>query len=154
MAEFKENSLAAIEFKEADRLLPMNNVTRIMRQSLPDGVKISSEVKDRMLEATSELIGFLTNNAVEEYMLPSKRKTLSQDDLIKSLIQLDLNIFVPALNAYLKNKNSFPTNKQKMSMKNRNNNTINNDNSDDHNHNHNHNERQQDDQSHPKQSDM
>ena len=104
--EPKEDSLTILEFKESDRLLPQNNITRIIRHSLPPGVKISSEVKDRMLEATSELIGFLTNNAVEEYMLPSKRKTLSDQDLIKSLIQLDLNIFVPPLNAYLKNQKS------------------------------------------------
>lgn len=117
---------SGLELNEADRLLPMNNITRIIRHSLPPGCKISSEVKEKMLEATSEFIGFLTNHSVEAYMLEAKRKTLLKDDLINSLNDLDLNIFIPPLNAYLKNKKTKTKRRTSMSTINRNNNTNNN----------------------------
>ena len=100
---------------ESDRLLPSHNVLRIIRQSLPNGCKISSEVKEVMLEATSEFIGFITNHSVEQYMVHSKRKTLLKNDVISSLNDLDLNIFVPVINAYLlqPNQQKLSTNKTK-----------------------------------------
>eukprot|EP00483_Globobulimina_turgida_P012477 UN12500 len=108
MAQFTDT----VELNEADRLLPSHSVVRMMRHSLPPGCKISSEVKARMLEVASELIGFITNNSVEEYMLKSKRKTLLHTDLMNSLNDLDLNMYLPALNAYLKQKD-----KQKLAPK-------------------------------------
>ena len=92
------------ELTEADRFLPTNNVLRLMRLSLPPGCKISSEVKERMIEITTELIGFVTNHAIEEHMMKAKRKTLTRDDFLQSLHELDLHVFVPPLNTYLNRK--------------------------------------------------
>eukprot|EP01083_Nonionella_stella_P185620 677274_1 len=94
------------DLTEADRLLPSANVIRIMRHSLPSGCKVSSEAKEVVLEATTELIGFITNHSIEEHMLKAKRKTLLHDDIIQSLNDLDLNIYSPPLNAYLLQRNN------------------------------------------------
>eukprot|EP01084_Bolivina_argentea_P152982 266744_1 len=108
-----------ISLNEADRLLPEATVLRMIRKSLPNGCKISSEVKERMLEITSELVGFVTNHAVEKYMVTSKRKTLLKEDMLNAVDDLDLSIFVPPLKEYETQKN-----KQKMSSKSKRNNKI------------------------------
>ena len=48
-------------------------------------------------------------------MVHSKRKTLLKNDVISSLNDLDLNIFVPVINAYLlqPNQQKLSTNKTK-----------------------------------------
>ena len=101
---------------ERDRLLPLHCMFRMIRSALPEGSKISHEVKLTMLEATSEFIGFLTNHSVEEHMLKAKRKTLLKEDLINSLPELDLDVFGPPLKAYLdQNKNASSKHKRNSS---------------------------------------
>ncbi|KAI6684004.1 hypothetical protein NL676_029917 [Syzygium grande] len=43
--------------KEQDRLLPIANVGRIMKQILPPNAKVSKEAKETMQECVSEFIG-------------------------------------------------------------------------------------------------
>ena len=49
-----------LEIKEQDRLLPIANVGRIMKQILPPNAKISKEAKETMQECVSEFISFVT----------------------------------------------------------------------------------------------
>ena len=61
-----------------------------------------------MLEAVTEFISFLTNHSVEEHMANDNRKTFVDSDLIKSLNDLDFQIFVPPLQAYLSQRQEKP----------------------------------------------
>jgi hypothetical protein len=47
--------------KEQDRYLPIANITRIMKKSLPPNAKISKEAKECVQECVSEFISFITS---------------------------------------------------------------------------------------------
>ena len=55
--------------KEQDRLLPIANVGRIMKQILPPNAKISKEAKETMQECVSEFISFVTGEACSSKIL-------------------------------------------------------------------------------------
>ena len=61
--------------KEQDRLLPIANVGRIMKQILPPNAKISKEAKETMQECVSEFISFVTGEASDKCH-KEKRKTV------------------------------------------------------------------------------
>ena len=48
-------------FREQDRLLPIANVSRIMKRGLPDNAKIAKDAKECVQECVSEFISFLTS---------------------------------------------------------------------------------------------
>lgn len=47
--------------KEQDRLLPIANVARIMKQAIPTNAKIAKDAKETVQECVSELISFVTS---------------------------------------------------------------------------------------------
>ena len=47
--------------REQDRLLPIANVSRIMKRGLPDNAKIAKDAKDCVQECVSEFISFITS---------------------------------------------------------------------------------------------
>ncbi|KAK9701864.1 transcriptional activator hap3, partial [Basidiobolus ranarum] len=49
------------DIREQDRLLPIANVARIMKRSLPDNAKIAKEAKETIQECVSEFISFITS---------------------------------------------------------------------------------------------
>lgn len=49
------------DFKEQDRFLPIANVARIMKKTLPDNAKIAKEAKETVQECVSEFISFITS---------------------------------------------------------------------------------------------
>ncbi|KAF8387805.1 hypothetical protein HHK36_026462 [Tetracentron sinense] len=65
---------------EQDRLLPIANVGRIMKQILPPNAKISKEAKEIMQECVSEFISFVTGEASGKCH-KEKRKTVNGDDI-------------------------------------------------------------------------
>ncbi|KAF3951965.1 hypothetical protein CMV_022434 [Castanea mollissima] len=70
--------------KEQERLLPIANVGRIMKQSLPLNAKISKEAKETMQECVSEFISFVTSEASEKCR-KERRKTVNGDDVCWAL---------------------------------------------------------------------
>ena len=88
------------DIEECDRLLPINNVVNMMRENLPNGCKISHDVKERMNECVAELIGFVCNQASEEHMIGQKVKTLQSEEIFLSLEEVDLAVFVKSLRLY------------------------------------------------------
>ena len=48
-------------FREQDRYLPIANITRIMRKSLPNSAKISNDAKECVQECVSEFVSFITS---------------------------------------------------------------------------------------------
>ncbi|KAJ8573857.1 hypothetical protein K7X08_010368 [Anisodus acutangulus] len=86
--------------REQDRLLPIANVGRIMKQILPPNAKISKEAKETMQECVSEFIGFVTGEASDKCR-KERRKTLNGDDVCWALGTLGFDDYGGALKRYL-----------------------------------------------------
>ena len=86
--------------KEQDRLLPIANVGRIMKQILPPNAKISKEAKETMQECVSEFISFVTGEASDKCH-KEKRKTVNGDDICWALGTLGFDDYAEPLKRYL-----------------------------------------------------
>ncbi|QCE06566.1 nuclear transcription factor Y subunit B-5-like [Vigna unguiculata] len=86
--------------KEQDRLLPIANVGRIMKQTLPPNAKISKEAKETMQECVSEFISFVTGEASDKCH-KEKRKTVNGDDICWALATLGFDDYADPLKRYL-----------------------------------------------------
>lgn len=52
------------EVREQDRFLPIANISRIMKKSLPTNAKIAKDAKETVQECVSEFISFITSEGV------------------------------------------------------------------------------------------
>ncbi|GMJ14072.1 hypothetical protein HRI_005076400 [Hibiscus trionum] len=86
--------------KEQDRLLPIANVGRIMKQTLPPNAKISKEAKETMQECVSEFISFVTSEASDKCK-KERRKTVNGDDICSALATLGFDDYAVPLKRYL-----------------------------------------------------
>lgn len=86
--------------KEQDRLLPIANVGRIMKQILPPNAKISKEAKETMQECVSEFISFVTGEASDKCH-KEKRKTVNGDDVCWAFSALGFDDYVDPMRRYL-----------------------------------------------------
>ncbi|KAL1542658.1 Nuclear transcription factor Y subunit B-5 [Salvia divinorum] len=86
--------------KEQERLLPIANVGRIMKQILPPNAKISKEAKETMQECVSEFISFVTGEASDKCHR-EKRKTVNGDDICWALGSLGFDDYGDSLKRYL-----------------------------------------------------
>lgn len=50
--------------REQDRYLPIANIARIMKRSLPPNAKIAKDAKETVQECVSEFISFITSEGV------------------------------------------------------------------------------------------
>ena len=50
--------------REQDRFLPIANINRIMKRTLPPNAKVAKEAKDVIQECVSEFISFITSEYV------------------------------------------------------------------------------------------
>ncbi|XP_010045911.2 nuclear transcription factor Y subunit B-5 [Eucalyptus grandis] len=86
--------------KEQDRLLPIANVGRIMKQVLPPNAKISKQTKETMQECVSEFIGFVTSEASEKCR-KERRKTVNGDDICCAMETMGFDDYAGLLRRYL-----------------------------------------------------
>lgn len=86
--------------REQDRLLPIANVGKIMKQILPPNAKISKESKETMQECVSEFISFVTSEASEKCR-KERRKTVNGDDICWALGSLGFDDYAEPLRRYL-----------------------------------------------------
>jgi len=86
--------------KEQDRYLPVANITRIMKKSLPKNAKISKEAKECIQECVSEFISFITSEASDRCQ-QEKRKTINGDDLLWAMTTLGFDNYLEPLKLYL-----------------------------------------------------
>ncbi|TPX68311.1 hypothetical protein CcCBS67573_g07212 [Chytriomyces confervae] len=106
---------------EKDRLLPIANVSRLMKRALPENAKIAKDAKDCLQECVSEFISFVTSegtplsfplssikNIKRNNYIPAsdrctleKRKTVSGDDIIFALQSLGFDNYSETLKIYL-----------------------------------------------------
>lgn len=47
--------------REQDRYLPIANISRIMKKTLPESAKIAKDAKETVQECVSEFISFITS---------------------------------------------------------------------------------------------
>ncbi|KAK1316101.1 Nuclear transcription factor Y subunit B-5 [Acorus calamus] len=87
--------------REQDWLLPIANVGRIMKQTLPPNAKISKEAKETMQECVSEFISFVTGEASDKCH-KEKRKTVNGDDICWALSTLGFDDYVEPMKTYLR----------------------------------------------------
>ncbi|KAJ6847787.1 nuclear transcription factor Y subunit B-4-like [Iris pallida] len=95
-----EGSSGSGAIKEQDRLLPIANVGRIMKQILPPNAKISKEAKETMQECVSEFISFVTGEASDKCH-KEKRKTVNGDDICWALATLGFDDYAEPMRRYL-----------------------------------------------------
>ncbi|XP_010529024.1 PREDICTED: nuclear transcription factor Y subunit B-4-like [Tarenaya hassleriana] len=87
---------------DEDRLLPIANVGRLMKQLLPANAKISKEAKLTMQECATEFISFVTCEASDKCH-KENRKTVNGDDICWALSTLGLDNYADAMGRYLHN---------------------------------------------------
>uniref|UniRef100_A0A7N0T775 Transcription factor CBF/NF-Y/archaeal histone domain-containing protein n=1 Tax=Kalanchoe fedtschenkoi TaxID=63787 RepID=A0A7N0T775_KALFE len=92
----------AVEYtiKEQERLLPIANVGRIMKEILPPNAKISKEAKETLQECVTEFISFVTGEASDKCK-KERRKTLNGDDICWALATLGFDNYVLPMRRYL-----------------------------------------------------
>ncbi|KAL2341744.1 hypothetical protein Fmac_009684 [Flemingia macrophylla] len=83
-----------------ERLLPIANVGRLMKQILPENAKISKEAKETMQECVSEFISFVTSEASEKCR-KERRKTVNGDDICWALATLGFDDYAQPITRYL-----------------------------------------------------
>lgn len=86
--------------KDQERLLPIANVGRIMKKSLPANAKISKEAKETVQECVTEFISFITGEASDKCQR-EKRKTINGEDLLWAMTTLGFQNYVGSLKSYL-----------------------------------------------------
>ncbi|KAH7286677.1 hypothetical protein KP509_32G017700 [Ceratopteris richardii] len=86
--------------REQDRLLPIANVSRIMKKALPANAKISKDAKETVQECVSEFISFITGEASDKCQR-EKRKTVNGDDLLWAMGTLGFEDYLEPLKVYL-----------------------------------------------------
>ncbi|KAL3932498.1 MAG: hypothetical protein SGBAC_010827, partial [Bacillariaceae sp.] len=86
--------------KKIDRYLPIANIARIMKNTLPENAKIAKDSKETVQECVSEFISFITSEASDK-CLQEKRKTINGDDLLWAMSTLGFDKYVEPLKLYL-----------------------------------------------------
>ncbi|CAK9166871.1 unnamed protein product [Ilex paraguariensis] len=95
-----DNAGSELSPREQDRLLPIANVSRIMKKALPANAKISKDAKETVQECVSEFISFITGEASDKCQR-EKRKTINGDDLLWAMTTLGFEEYVEPLKIYL-----------------------------------------------------
>ncbi|GMJ01470.1 hypothetical protein HRI_003816200 [Hibiscus trionum] len=108
-------STAAV-VREQDRLMPIANVTRIMRNMLPPHAKISDDAKEAIQECVSEFISFITGEANEHCQL-EQRKTVTAEDLLCAMGKLGFDDYVQPLTIYLNRYREAENNRTSLILK-------------------------------------
>jgi DNA polymerase epsilon subunit 3 len=84
MEEDKENI--------ADKLLPMGNVAKVLKQALPEGVSLSKDVKKVMQQAGSVFVMYITtiaNEIANEKQGKRKKPVISTEHILQALDEME-----------------------------------------------------------------
>lgn len=86
--------------REQDRWLPINNVARLMKNTLPPSAKVSKDAKECMQECVSELISFVTSEASDRCAALFSF-WINGEDILISLHALGFENYAEVLKIYL-----------------------------------------------------
>lgn len=96
--QFDEASTSPL--REQDRFLPIANISRIMKKSIPKSGKIAKDAKETVQECISEFISFVTSEASDRCQ-QEKRKTINGEDILFAMSNLGFDNYVEPLKIYL-----------------------------------------------------
>lgn len=85
--------------KTTDRLLPIANISKIMKGSIPSMAKVAKDSKEMMQKSASEFIAIVTCRAKDICDLEA-RKTITGDDLIRAMDDLDMPYYAEITKKY------------------------------------------------------
>lgn len=89
-----------VALREQDRFLPIANVARIMKISIPKSGKIAKDAKECVQECVSEFVSFITSEASDRCH-QEKRKTINGEDILYAMQSLGFDNYVGPLKMYL-----------------------------------------------------
>lgn len=98
--QLTEKQHQEIELREQDRWLPIANVARLMKNTLPTTAKVSKDAKECMQECVSEFISFITSESSDK-CLSEKRKTINGEDILFAMSSLGFENYSEVLKIYL-----------------------------------------------------
>uniref|UniRef100_A0A0K8TB22 DNA polymerase epsilon subunit 3 n=1 Tax=Lygus hesperus TaxID=30085 RepID=A0A0K8TB22_LYGHE len=84
--------------KVEDLNLPLSVVSRIVKDSLPDGTNVAKEARTALARAASVFVLYLTSTA-NNIATKSNRKTINTNDIMKALEETDFEQFIEPLSA-------------------------------------------------------
>lgn len=82
--------------KLEDLNLPLTVVTRIVKETLPDGVTISKEARTGLAKAASVFVLYVTS-AATNIVKNNKRKALTGQDVLEAMADIEFDRFVEPL---------------------------------------------------------
>jgi len=86
--------------REQDRFLPIANVARLMKRSIPKTGKIAKDARECVKECVSEFVSFITSEASDRCH-QEKRKTINGEDILVAMTTLGFDNYVEPLKLYL-----------------------------------------------------
>ncbi|KAH3685034.1 hypothetical protein WICPIJ_003971 [Wickerhamomyces pijperi] len=98
--QLTDQQVKEVELREQDRWLPIANVARLMKNTLPNTAKVSKDAKECMQECVSEFISFITSEASDR-CLSEKRKTINGEDILFAMSSLGFENYGEVLKIYL-----------------------------------------------------
>ncbi|XP_054036789.1 nuclear transcription factor Y subunit beta isoform X3 [Rissa tridactyla] len=100
MNDHEDTNGSKESFREQDIYLPIANVSRIMKNAIPQTGKIAKDAKECVQECVSEFISFITSEASERCH-QEKRKTINGEDILFAMSTLGFDSYVEPLKLYL-----------------------------------------------------
>jgi len=88
------------QIRDQDRFLPIANVAKIMKESVPSNGKIAKDAKECVQECVSEFVSFVTSEAADRCQ-QEKRKTINGEDLLFAMSTLGFDSYVEPLKIFL-----------------------------------------------------
>lgn len=85
----KSDDKHQIVLKIKDRWLPLANISKIMKLSVPEMAKIAKDAKLVIQNSASEFIAIVTCKA-KDIAISESRKAITGDDLIRAMAELDM----------------------------------------------------------------
>lgn len=86
--------------REQDRFLPIANISRIMKKSIPPTGKIAKDSKECIQECVSEFVSFITSEASDRCK-QERRKTINGEDILFAMATLGFDNYIEPLKLYL-----------------------------------------------------
>ncbi|WOG91260.1 hypothetical protein DCAR_0310508 [Daucus carota subsp. sativus] len=86
--------------RDQDMLLPIANISRIMRKAVPQNGKIAKESKERIQECVTDFISYITGEASDKCR-EDKRKTISGDDVLWAMSRAGFQNYIGPLTLYM-----------------------------------------------------
>ena len=95
-----DNERPSEMLREQDRFLPIANISRIMKKSIPSTGKIAKDAKECVQECVSEFVSFITSEASDRCK-QEKRKTINGEDILFAMATLGFDNYVAPLKEFL-----------------------------------------------------